>query len=687
MLVLLLVAAFALTFGYSAIWTHKIWWNAPDNRGAATVKEDRFGDSYTSVKYLDQAWKAPDSLWFYTTTQGSDLLPYDFFVVLEQADSREPFLTPENMNRYRYLPQDKTSFNPDGLPVGMVADTYKHKTYMGFTCAACHTSQINYKGTGIRIDGGQAAADMNSFMNDLGKALAATQDDGEKKKRFVEAVLKRGEYSKESDVLADLDTFASRIGTYNFINATDYKDPKVAKNDPQAADTQYGYGRLDAFGRIFNRVLQHIVNGDELSVELKKLGVPEDKIKSVLAGFDKVPTEEQRDRVVRNLTALLSQEQQEELRRRLFNSPNAPVSYPFLWDTPQHDYLQWNGIAKNSGEGPIGRNSGEVIGVFATLDWSQGDHWTLSSLIGGQGFAKPIEFDSSVNLHNLQLLESKIGELQSPRWPEDILGRVNAASAVAGGNIFDERCAGCHAKITRDDPDRHVIAFFSKLSAAGTDDKMAKNAGRAGYAGILSNQYVDIGAGSIYLKDKVPVAALLTKADLNVVATPDPDKPFFVRWADWAHDLAVGFWDNKVKPSMKAGNYDADTTAAPLNSLMAYKARPLNGIWATAPYLHNGSVPTLYDLLLPAKKEPEDRAGMEYRPATFITGSREFDPERVGFRSQGYKGFEFNTAIYGNGNSGHEYGTRDVKDAKGKVVERALTKDERVDLVEYLKTL
>ena len=43
----------------------------------------------------------------------------------------------------------------------MVADTYDGVKYMGFTCAACHSSQINYNGVGIRIDGGPAAADMD----------------------------------------------------------------------------------------------------------------------------------------------------------------------------------------------------------------------------------------------------------------------------------------------------------------------------------------------------------------------------------------------------------------------------------------------------------------------------------------------------------------------------------------------
>jgi hypothetical protein len=72
--------------------------------------------------------------------------------------------------------------------------------------------------------------------------------------------------------------------------------------------------------------------------------------------------------------------------------------------------------------------------------------------------------------------------------------------------------------------------------------------------------------------------------------------------------------------------------------LSTYRARPLDGIWATAPYLHNGSVPNLYQLLLPA----------EQRITTFKVGSDQFDPVKVGFVTD--QGFEFNTALLGNPN-------------------------------------
>jgi hypothetical protein len=94
----------------------------------------------------------------------------------------------------------------------------------------------------------------------------------------------------------------------------------------------------------------------------------------------------------------------------------------------------------------------------------------------------------------------------------------------------------------------------------------------------------------------------------------------------------------------------------------------LDGIWARAPYLHNGSVPTMRDLL-----EPPDR-----RPSVFYTGSSVFDQERMGFVSSGSGPdngkFRFDTRLPGNGNGGHVYGT-------------ALTDEEKRDLLEYLKKM
>src|SRR5579872_804691 len=181
-LVLFLVAAMVVTTVISKIYQ---FWDVGSNsyfnrlkgggwefqRGAATVGPDQFGDQFSTVRYLWQGWKPADSMWFYNTTQGSDLLPYDFFMALEKPGSSELFRSNENLNYYHYLPQKPTISNPDGLPVGFVKDSYKGKDYLGFTCAACHSGQVNYKGIGIRIDGGPAGSDMVSFLQNLATAV------------------------------------------------------------------------------------------------------------------------------------------------------------------------------------------------------------------------------------------------------------------------------------------------------------------------------------------------------------------------------------------------------------------------------------------------------------------------------------------------------------------------------------
>lgn len=101
-----------------------------------------------------------------------------------------------------------------------------------------------------------------------------------------------------------------------------------------------------------------------------------------------------------------------------------------------------------------------------------------------------------------------------------------------------------------------------------------------------------------------------------------------------------------------------------------YKSRPLDGIWATAPYLHNGSVPNLDALLQPASK----------RPSSFSIGVKTFDPVRVGFSTDvpGFPRFNVKnsdgTPILGNSNAGHEFGA-------------SFSDEERSWMVEYLKTL
>jgi cytochrome c peroxidase len=100
-----------------------------------------------------------------------------------------------------------------------------------------------------------------------------------------------------------------------------------------------------------------------------------------------------------------------------------------------------------------------------------------------------------------------------------------------------------------------------------------------------------------------------------------------------------------------------------------YANQPLDGIWLRAPYLHNGSVPTLRDLLEPA----------ENRPSKFYRGNDLYDQKKVGFvsdvpKKNGVTYFEYDTSVPGNANTGHYYGLD-------------LSGEQKEALVEYLKKL
>ena len=659
-----------------------------ENRGAIPIDGGEFGESYTTPVYLEQGWSRADSLWFYNITQGSNLLPYDFFLSLEVENSNMLITDNKVFDKYRYLPQKPTLFNPDGLAVGFVKDSYQGKDYVGYTCAACHTSQVNFDKAAIRIDGGPAMADMVGYLTALQKALEQTLAEPQKYKRFVEKVLDiNNDYDKESEVKTDLEYWTNFMVQYNIINHS---------------HVDYGYARLDAFGRIYNRVLKHVPNKQNVKDILSQIVTPsgrylldDDQVNNVMKGIDEtIIGDDQFNLIVERLMSNapgypgLSIKEIFRVRDALFNEPNAPVSYPFLWDIPQSDYVQWNGVAANAGVGPLGRNTGEVIGVFAQLDWTASDPWfSLSAQLSGlKNKKKKIDFKSSVDLTNLKRIESHLGSLQSPLWPEGILGKLDDEKKAKGRKIYGRYCQSCHELIDRDSADRRVVANFTALDRINTDPAMAMNSvSYKGKSGNFKHIYQGTDAGTVLVGEEAPVVQLLTAATTGVVATPDADKLFIRRWLDWLYTVVSAFFDNPIQKSIKAGNYDPDTTASPYQSLVSYKARPLNGIWATAPYLHNGSVPTLYDLLLPKKREGDPEDG-EYRPDEFLIGSRQFDIEKVGFISEGFDGFRFLADRRGNFNGGHEYAAGKTEQMNGKVLP-PLTKQERMYLLEFLKSL
>jgi Cytochrome c len=131
------------------------------------------------------------------------------------------------------------------------------------------------------------------------------------------------------------------------------------------------------------------------------------------------------------------------------------------------------------------------------------------------------------------------------------------------------------------------------------------------------------------------------------------------------HRLAI--WRKDAADAYNAYGKDYAWRFSHFRSTNGYVSPPLDAIWTRAPYLHNGSVPTLRDLL-----EPPDA-----RPKTFYRGYNVFDPKNVGFIARGedaqHAGSRYDTSVPGNSNAGHVWGT-------------TLSGAEKEQLIEFLKT-
>ncbi|MBD9603687.1 c-type cytochrome [Pseudomonas sp. PDM10] len=331
---------------------------------------------------------------------------------------------------------------------------------------------------------------------------------------------------------------------------------------------------------------------------------------------------------------------------------NAPVDYPQLWDMWTFDWVQWNGSAQQ----PMARNIGEALGVGATLNFFDAN---------GQPLKGDARYPSSVRLRDLHLIEQTLQRLKPPAWPEELLGAVDKTQAAKGRELFTENCAGCHVPRSVQSEGRWVQHLkMLPVEFIGTDPGAANN---------IADHRFDLTA---LQWDPTELA------QLDVQLQPTPAESLDLSKLSSAKGLAyiTAFVGNRAYrdaniPTAERPDMDGFGLPIGVRELRAYKARPLAGVWATAPFLHNGSVPSIYQLL-----SPQDE-----RATTFYKGTFEYDPRHLGYRTEAFaNGFMFDTRITGNHNSGHEFraGTR----GNG-VIGRLLQPEERWALLEYLKVL
>ena len=616
--------------------------------------------------YLDQGWgPARDAALrqaYYYTPQGTSLknLRYDWLVHLEMPWGRKRLADPAHLRSYGFIVDpERTAANPDQLPVGFARrfDPELGDDVLDISCAACHTGQLVVdragKRTAIRIDGGPAShafttTKLGHFVPTLTASLASTYLNPFKFRRFAHKVLGESAYARGKKRLHD--DLGEVLGAF--------VQQGWKEQSRHLYPVEEGFGRTDALARIGNTVF-----ADELDGANDVVG-------------------------------------------------NAPVSYPYLWNIWKFDWVQYNASVSQ----PMARNMGESFGVGARLP-----------LMDRFGRPLPVaeRFRTSVLVENLHRIETTLQRLQPPQWPEDVLGPVDRVKAERGRALFEQHCRHCHGPFEqpaavkayqdplRADADPLWKMTIVPIAEVGTDPTAAMN---------FAFRTVDLTRTGLAPEEVTAVAqpmfaearrrlALLDARVAEAVAKKDPQAESLAKAAGYEKeriqraDAAIAgvrmdqvplgqalsflglivrerYYDERGFTPEQRACLDGFGSLDLPEIVPAYKSRPLAGVWATGPFLHNGSVPTLYQML-----SPHDE-----RTARFFVSPGSFDPVNVGVdvKARG-DGFWLDTRLTGNANVGHEFragyvpGKTDADDPQYGVIGPALGPDDRRAIVEYLK--
>ncbi|MEH6951153.1 di-heme-cytochrome C peroxidase [Nitrobacter sp. NHB1] len=568
--------------------------------------------------FVDQgpAWDASSRTDFYTRDQGSQLIPFAWLEALKRADGT-PFLS-DGLARYGYLPGPEGSI---GLPLGFHATGPTGAKVVGMTCSACHTRQIKVGDRQYRIDGGPALVDFQAFLGDLDKAVARATSDDAAFQAFAASVLQTAKPNSDKVAALRSDVDAWYVRYHTII-------------DRSLPNPGWGLGRLDAVGMIFNRV-----TGLGIGPEPSFL-IPEN-----------------------------------------IHRADAPVRYPFLWNAPKQDKTQWPGFADNGSDIlGLARNVGEVMGVFGNYQPTR------------DGLFIDFLNNNSANFDGLQKLEELTKKIGPPKWPWS----VDTALAAKGKAIFERPtasggCQECHGEKAGKVRFPFQKTWATPIQNVGTDTREYDILGWTAKSGVLKGAYIPFATKPLKETDlafNILSTSVIGTIGEHVVsfATSSSHRTFGKaiepgaaastsepvdanRLPSVLQDLPGAFRFPNAAATLETRHRLDMNAESPTPPKGAYESRVLHGIWAAAPYLHNGSVASLAELLKPASQ----------RQQRFAIGP-DYDLDNVGIASNQAQSDHVRETTgcddlnSGNSRCGHEFGTS-LPDADKKA------------LLEYLKTL
>jgi mono/diheme cytochrome c family protein len=533
----------------------------------------------------NQGWSKDEVEFFYHASEGTLLAPLDFVLQLPHPKETDAKFV-DRLEKYGFIKGASGPLNPHQLPVGLAEDRrpirFGDRSYLGLTCAACHTRELTYRktngdgeGTNYRISvyAGPSLIDLPRFIQDLYDGFEAIIEDDDLAQKFAEDL-------GDKEVSAE-DVKALRAEIAEFIAPVRLWRGMIKKAKLPAVD--FGPGNLNALS-------QGNLHEAGLAAWLKGQGV-------------ELP----------NLT------------------PTPPprfegtVNYPPLWFGAQDDWAQWFVKIHHTGA----RNWIQAVASSAVRPPK------MVKSLGVKAVVATVDFE------NIARIQASLERLRTPKWPAHVFGELDSGRVAKGRKLYEKSCAECHARKLLPPNELGIALYERQAFDVGTDAtayQQFAEYGEARAAGLVFLSEKLIAFRRVQLLDRVDEKQADNYAKMDSRGRPN-------LWA-----LAID--ENSGRPG---GDYWPTSGAT-------YWAPPLEGVFATSPYFHNGSVRTLWEVLTRPEK----------RTKAFHTGTTAFDAKEVGLCDDGE--FIYDARDLGKGNGGHPFGCE-------------WSDEEKLNLLEFLKSL
>ena len=284
---------------------------------------------------------------------------------------------------------------------------------------------------------------------------------------------------------------------------------------------------------------------------------------------------------------------------------SAPIQTPYIWYANSYAWIFWSGVTNSLEE----RNLAQGIALLTDFNWKRGD------------VPPAYQLETTVSVRKLHALTHRwVRKIVAPRWP-DKFPQPPEHSVQEGKRIFWQKCHGCHSPVTEHEGE----PLQSGVEPGDT---------------IL--RYCDVGTDGMY------VAAQREEYFVRG-SSGQPGGDFFQGTLGvFMAEVRRRAYERERVPQSEVDDVrfgrSPEEWHAPVGNFIV--AKPLAGVWATGPFLHNGSVRTVRELLRPTQ-----------RMSKFWVGSQVLDIDALGFEStKSSLATLVRTTDTGSSNRGHEFG-------------------------------